>query len=89
MGICYAYGSCDQMWSFVAQKKYKISLAKMNSVGTCFKIGTEKIRLCESHYFGMLLIKKKLSFYSKFPAHTALVRKSWWALYTGVSMVGQ
>jgi hypothetical protein len=77
------------MWAFVAQKQHKISLAKMNCVGTCFKIGTEKIRLCESHYFGMFLIAKKLSLCSKFPAHTALVRKSWWALYTGVSMVGQ
>ena len=37
----------------------KISLAKMNSVGTYFPIRTEKIRLRESHSFGMFLIKKK------------------------------
>src|ERR1700689_2756369 len=37
----------------------KISLAKMNSVGTYFLIGTGKIRLRESHSFGMFLIKKK------------------------------
>ena len=64
---------CGHLW----RKKVQISIVKMNSMGTCFPIGTEKIWLHKSHSFGMFLIKKKpLSFCSKFPAHTALARKS-------------
>jgi hypothetical protein len=47
------------MRSFVAQKSTKSPSQKMNSVGTCFLIGTEKIWLRESHPFGMFLIEKK------------------------------
>ncbi len=33
----------------------------MNSMGICYPIGTEKIRLHAAHSFGMFLIKKKLA----------------------------
>ena len=54
----------------------KSSATKMKSVGIYYPIGTGRIRLCESHSFGYQK-KKRLTFWGKFPAPTALAKKSW------------
>src|ERR1700683_73902 len=56
---------CGHLW----RKKVQISIVKMNSVGTCFPIRTEKFWLRESCSFSMFLInKKKLRFWHKISA---------------------
>src|SRR5882762_6168579 len=67
-------------WTHIFKKN---SLTKVNSMGICCPIRTEKIWLCVVHSFGGFLTRKKLAkLWINILTQMTLARK-WWSAVTG------